>query len=313
VTARQLLFIGVTTGASSMTRIFPVWRELLGLGDDVELVGVDLPLHAPRDRYRAVVQRLAEDPATVGALVTTHKLDLYAAAVDLFGEVDRFAAVCAEVSCIARRGAALVAKATDPIAAGRSLEPVAPTGTFAGGAEVLCLGAGGAGTALALCLLSLRPPDDRPALFHVADVARDRLENLLRVAGDMGFADRVRAVQTHLAAENDALLAALPPGSLVVNATGMGKDRPGSPLSTAALFPEHGIVWELNYRGELTFLHHAHAQAAQRDLRVEDGWRYFIHGWSVVLEAVFDRSIDAVMLDALADVADFARPQRRVT
>jgi shikimate dehydrogenase len=310
VTARQLLFIGVTTGASSMMRIFPVWRDLLGLGDDVALVGVDLPLHAPRERYRDVVQRLAGNPSIVGALVTTHKMDLYAAAADLFGETDRFAAVCAEVSCIARRGAALVAKATDPIAAGRSLEAIAPAGTFADGCEVLCLGAGGAGTAIALCLLALRPPDDRPAVFHVSDIAADRLQNLLRVAGEMGFADRVRAVRSRSTAQNDELVTALPPGSLVVNATGMGKDRPGSPLSDTALFPERGIVWELNYRGDLTFLHQATDQAARRTLRVEDGWRYFIHGWSVVLEAVFDRPIDATALDALAEAAAFARPER---
>ena len=55
---------------------------------------------------------------------------------------------------------------------------------------------------------------------------------------------------------------ALPPRSLVVNATGMGKDRPGSPLRAGAAFPERSAVWELNYRGELEFLRQARAQAA---------------------------------------------------
>jgi shikimate dehydrogenase len=49
------------------------------------------------------------------------------------------------------------------------------------------------------------------------------------------------------ARKNDELMAILPPGSLVINATGMGKDRPGSPISDNGLFPERGIVWELNY------------------------------------------------------------------
>ena len=44
---------------------------------------------------------------------------------------------------------------------------------------------------------------------------------------------------------------ALPAGSLVINATGLGKDRPGSPLTDHCKFPENGLVWELNYRGTL--------------------------------------------------------------
>ena len=62
----------------------------------------------------------------------------------------------------------------------------------------------------------------------------------------------------------DALLEALPPASLVVNATGMGKDRPGSPVSAGARFPERGVVWEFNYRGPLDFWHQALAQQQER-------------------------------------------------
>ena len=36
----------------------------------------------------------------------------------------------------------------------------------------------------------------------------------------------------------------LPPASLVVNATGAGKDTPGSPLSADAVFPERALVWD---------------------------------------------------------------------
>ena len=56
---------------------------------------------------------------------------------------------------------------------------------------------------------------------------------------------------------NDDLLAALPAGSLVVNATGLGKDRPGSPLTGEVRSRWKGIAWEFNYRGELEFLHQA--------------------------------------------------------
>ena len=36
---------------------------------------------------------------------------------------------------------------------------------------------------------------------------------------------------------NDAIMAGLPEDSIVINATGMGKDTPGSPITDAGLFP----------------------------------------------------------------------------
>jgi shikimate dehydrogenase len=75
----------------------------------------------------------------------------------------------------------------------------------------------------------------------------------------------------------------LPEYSIVINATGMGKDTPGSPLTDEGVFPKNGIAWEFNYRGELDFMHQALRQAEARNLKVEDGWVYFLHGWSQVI------------------------------
>jgi shikimate 5-dehydrogenase len=98
--------------------------------------------------------------------------------------------------------------------------------------------------------------------------------------------------------ESDALLNALSPGALVINATGMGKDLPGSPISHVAQFPPQAIVWELNYRGELTFLHQARTQQQTQQLQLESGWNYFIHGWTQVIAEVFTLPADAVAGDA---------------
>ena len=87
------------------------------------------------------------------------------------------------------------------------------------------------------------------------------------------------------------MLRTLKPGSLVINATGLGKDAPGSPLTDAADFPERGIVWELNYRGDLVFLDQARAQSAAKNLTLVDGWTYFLHGWTQVIAEVFDVAI----------------------
>lgn len=304
----RLLFIGVTTAASSMVRVFPRWREVLDLGD-VELEPCDLPLHAPGGRYREVVERIARDPVAMGALVTTHKIDLFRAARDLFDEVEEYAAICRETSCLAKRDGRLVASAPDPRAAGRAIE-----GFLAGdhfrrtGAGVLCLGAGGAGVAIALYLLHLRPAQDRPAEVVLVDRESERLANATRVARALGFERALRPVLSGGAAENSDLLRALPPKSLAINATGMGKDTPGSPLTADPPFPVGTVVWELNYRGALPFLRAAEARRERAGLQVEDGWEYFIQGWAANIEQVFDRPISPDELDALRQAAAFARP-----
>ena len=72
----------------------------------------------------------------------------------------------------------------------------------------------------------------------------------------------------------------------VINATGMGKDIPGAPITDTGLFPQNGIAWEFNYRGELDFMHQALHQVDDRNITVEDGWVYFLHGWSQVVAQV---------------------------
>ena len=109
--------------------------------------------------------------------------------------------------------------------------------------------------------------------------------------------------------DNDALVSRLPPHSLVMNATGLGKDGPGSPLTAAARFPEQGFAWDFNYRGNLVFLEQARAQAAARSLVVEDGWIYFIHGWTRVMAEVLHLDIPSSgpVLDELSQIAAAAR------
>jgi shikimate 5-dehydrogenase len=176
---------------------------------------------------------------------------------------------------------------------------------FVDGAEVLCLGGGGAGTAIAW-YLAQRP--DRPAAMHFIDRESRRLEHLEKVVSG-SESGPVTGLSTSLLEHTDVerAVAALPPGSLVINATGLGKDRPGSPLPPGTVLPERGVVWELNYRGELDFLHQARAQARARNLTVIDGWRYFIHGWSQVVGEVFDIDMTAELVDELAAAAEATR------
>jgi shikimate dehydrogenase len=303
---RRFTFIGVTTGSSSIMRIFPRWRDVLGLGEDVELVGRDIAVGAPPDEYRKALEELVADPAWLGGLVTTHKIGVYQEGRDLFEAVDELARLCGEVSCLAMRAGGLHGWAKDPVAAGRTLERLlSPTHFRDGGGHVLCMGAGGSGTAIALYLVARRLGGDSPGRLVVTDRSPERLE---RLRATLARVDHSTSVELADAGAHARLLDELPAGSLVVNATGMGKDVEGSPLPGGARFPEAAVVWELNYRGELDFLHQARAQAAERALTVEDGWVYFINGWTSVMEEVFERPISDDDLQVLAKEAEFARP-----
>ena len=85
---QAIYFIGVSTGESTISRLFPLWAQLLELGGPrgAALLGIDLPLDAPPEKYRETVIHLKEDPLALGAVITGHKLSLYAAAGDLFDE-----------------------------------------------------------------------------------------------------------------------------------------------------------------------------------------------------------------------------------
>jgi shikimate 5-dehydrogenase len=82
-TQPTMYFIGVTTGKSSIMKVFPEWAQALGLKNTV-MKGIDIEIHAEPEVYREVVEFIKHDPLSYGALVTTHKIDLYNAAKDMF-------------------------------------------------------------------------------------------------------------------------------------------------------------------------------------------------------------------------------------
>ena len=298
--APTFYFIGVTTSASSATRMFPQWVNVLGR-PDVVMQGVDFVPHDEPARYRRIVEQIKSDPLSLGALVTTHKIDLLDATRHLFDDLDPYARICDEVSCIAKRNGQLLGYATDPVAGGLSLDAILGPGYFGRtGAEVLCFGAGGSAVALALHLINKPHPHDRPSRFVVVNRSQARLTKLEAMVGKLNSTIAFETICNQDPHRNDRIMADRPPGTLVVNATGMGKDRPGSPSPAPPSFPTKGLAWELNYRGELDFYHQALSQRADRRLTVEDGWVYFLHGWTGVLSKVLDVVIDDATFQELA-------------
>ncbi len=298
-------FFGVTTEHSISRRMFPHWAEILGLGD-AQLVGVNLPINGPPELYRQAVYQIKHDPLSLGAVITTHKISTLNAARDLFDMLTAEAQLTQEVSSVYKRGGKLIGHAVDPITSGQSMQQFIPAGYWNHTrAHILCLGAGGSAVAIAVYLARSLPQDDRPARVTFVNRTMPRMQNLQQLVNNQlpGSGIDFEFVENSDPTVNDRLMCSLPPGSMVINATGMGKDTPGSPITDAAIFPQNGIAWELNYRGELDFLHQAERQIEQRQLTVVDGWYYFLAGWSMIVGQIFDVDITPALFSELAQAA----------
>lgn len=300
-----IYFLGVSTGASSIQRVFPAWAAELGLGDAV-LRGIDMPVGAPAEHARRVVEFLRSDELGLGMQITSHKVAVGTAAKDLFARLRPLATLMGEVSLITKAEDGLHGFAKDPVAGALALDAIVPAGHWgATGASALLLGAGGAGTALTWCLVRRERGDERPARLTVTDRDPARLEHLARIAEQVGPDLPLDLVTIDSARDTDRVLGDQPEGSLVINATGLGKDLPGSPVGDAAPFPVGSTAWDLNYRGDLRFLDAARAAGS----RIEDGWTYFVHGWLQAVKEVFqvDVPTSGPDFDRLSELARTAR------
>ena len=303
-TRRTMYFIGVTTGKSSIMKVFPAWADHLGL--NAVISGMDFAPNSDPAAYREAVAFIRDDPLSLGALVTTHKMNLLRASRDLFDALDPYARTLGEVSSISKRGTRLIGHAKDPMSAGASYEAIVPAGHWRQGGALCLLGSGGSSLALTLYLHNkARAGEDVPSRIVVTARREPSLAEMRHVHDKIGFLIPIDYRLAPTPVEADAIVAALPATSMVVNATGLGKDGPGSPLTDACPWPERGLVWEFNYRGDLVFLDQARAAATARALSIHDGWVYFIHGWTRVIAEVFDIGIpmSGPDFDALSRIA----------
>lgn len=306
-TQPTMYFIGVATTKSSIMKLFPLWAEALGLKDTV-LKGIDVKIHAEPEVYRTVVEFIKDDPLSLGALVTTHKIDLFNAAKDLFDYLDPYARMFGELSSISKKGGRFEGFAKDPISSGLAMEAFISHDYWkAHHGEVFIMGAGGSAIAISSHLLNKNKGDNIPSKLIVSNRSKSRLDRIAKIVQEINPNVRTEFHLTPESQQNDEILGGIKPYSLIVNATGLGKDRPGSPLTDAGEFPRNSQVWELNYRGELDFMHQALRQKDSKGLHVEDGWIYFIHGWTQVIAEVFHVDISGQMLEGLEKIANGLR------
>jgi shikimate 5-dehydrogenase len=311
-----ILFVGVNTSGSVAHAVFDQWAA--ELGQPWVLRSTDLLAVTPRDAFRKLVSGMCRNPAVHGALVTAHKLRLYRACAQDLDRRDWLTDITHEINAVAT-GATLAGYARDALSLGRIL-PALIRSTGAGtmhDLHVLCLGAGGAATALLLALhldtgpdqdagASPRPREDPPATVTFADVDPGALADLRSVADRAGIGmSRLSFLSVREPADNDALVAGLPSPALVINATGLGKDAPGSPVTDRARFGPATLAWDLNYRGDLTYLRQAAASGAD----TVDGWDYFVAGWAGGLTAIAETPFTADLLTGFALAAAPYHPQ----
>lgn len=304
-TEPTIYFIGVTTGKSSIMRVFPKWAEALGLNAVIK--GMDFKIHDDPEAYREAVSFIKNDELSMGALVTTHKLDLYAACRDMFEYSDPFAEKLGEFSSISKKDGKLCGHAKDPISSGLALEAFVPENYWKDyDGEVFIMGAGGSALAMSLYLTQEKFGDNVPKHIIISNRSQPRLDSARKILEGSNPRTKFDFLLAPTPADNDAILKALKSHSLIVNATGLGKDAPGSPLTDACDYPDNSLVWELNYRGERPFLHQAESQAQKKHLVVEAGWTYFIHGWTQVIAEVFHIDDMQSKIARLSEIAEKA-------
>ena len=310
-----VLFLGISTAGSLVHQTFPGWSELFCPGAVIR--GTDLPESASPAGFRELLTAMTANPSVLGAVVTSHKLRLFNACHDLVDDAEPLVALTREISGLDTRDG-VRAYARDPQSLDVILDGIGgPRGPVP--RPVLCIGAGGSAIALMLAMrldiagtLAARRPVLRTgpaARGHLAIVGRDQgsLGNVAAVRDRCGIPGD--GVSFLLAPDRDAAArcaGAAPPGTVIINATGLGKTGPGSPLPDTAAFPPGAVAWDFNYRGPLTFL----SQARHAGVATEDGWDYFVAGWSAALAAITGQDLTPDLLSRAARSARTARPGR---
>jgi len=286
-------FLGVHTQGSMAVKVFPDWACALGI-QGATLRGVNLPIDGSLNEHYGAIDRIKQDPQIYGALVTSHKLSIVRAAEQLIDHYTDEAKLTGEVSALYKRQGKLWGHAVDPVNCGLAMAKFLPSNWWFHHKKSGILVLGGGGACIALLVNILQHNLNPPSFIQIVEKCVDNLEHCAQVIKRLDSDQTsVELIHSHSPRVCDQLISDLPPHSMVINATGMGKDIPGSPVTDAVSFPMHGVVWELNYRGTRPFLRQAKRQSHSKSLIVEDGWHYFLYGWSSVIGIVFDLPMNA--------------------
>jgi shikimate 5-dehydrogenase len=253
---------------------------------DCDLIGVDMPAVAPDHRYRALVTKVRDDVSCAGVQVTSHKVRLYRAASSVIDRYSEDVSYLEEVGGLLVRTGTVTAVSPDAMALRRELMMVLGHRPKR---EIVILGGGGAARAIAFIAAELQ----KVSKVSITEADDARRLALGRWLGRLKAGNPSLELNAFPADANDNLVSSATGGAVIINATGLGKDSPGSPLSDHAPFPCDGVAWDLNYRGERHFLTQASRQATERRLAVRDGFSYFVDNWTCFLESALRKNLSS--------------------
>jgi shikimate 5-dehydrogenase len=307
------LFIGISTAGSSVQRLFPRWTATFAPSG--VLRGVDLPDTAPAQAFRALVVAMRDNPYVAGAVITSHKLRLYHAIHDLVEPAEPLVQVTHEINSLDTRSG-LVAYARDP----QSLDVILDTTGGPGVSTtrpVYCIGSGGAAVALLLAMgldipasisqerTVTRSPGNARGPLTIIGRSPESLQEVRDVQERANLLNApIKLVRATTPTDIAGVIRQAPEGSVVINATGLGKLSADSPLAGPGDFPKRVLAWDFNYRGPLTFLQ----QASRAGLATEDGWEYFLAGWAAALAAISGGELTVERLTAIRAASGELQP-----
>jgi len=276
----KFAFIGVTTKSSSVVNIFHAWCDILEV--NWELVHWDLPVDCHSNEYSRIASSFRSEEI-IGGLVTTHKANLFINEWRNFDLLEPLSLILNEIGVVFKRDGELCGGVSDVKSGGVILKTLTDSQIWRdGNRHVYILGAGGAGLAALWNLIYFGIGNAK----HISVVEPN--PNRREIARQLS--SYVKNYKVEVLPGNDGIaneyIDNSEIGSLIINASGLGKDRFGSPISSNFIFPERAIVWEFNYRGDLKFLKQAKDQENERKLIILDGFEYFACGWSVVMSRV---------------------------
>ena len=193
-------------------KVFPRWAEHLGLGD-VVIRGIDCRWHDEPEVYRRAVAFIKTDPLSMGALVTTHKIDL------LDGLPRHVRRTRPHGRADGRESAASRKMRTTGRARQGPHHQRTGTGGFLPdkhwkqtGTDALVLGAGGSAIAITWYLLQKKHGSNRPRRIVVTNRSQPRLDEIRRFQYDR-CGHPTEYYHTPSPETTDAILADLPPYS----------------------------------------------------------------------------------------------------
>ncbi len=272
--------VGSETLPEGILDAYPKWARRFG-HRSTAIVPVAAPSEADGAGYQRFVDFLRDEYHAVGAIMVSNASTLFEHTRQMFDEFDDDAELLGEIGVVVRTPGTLTALAPAKRAAQQAYEQIFGDGSNP--AEALIIGATGPARALAMalsdagkrhvCLTTLDGKSMTDMRQRIAELPEDKRPTL-------------RHIESQL--EHDRLLTLLPPGSLVVNAMGpSGEDTP-SPVGDAALFPQNGLVWDLDAVGiSSPFLDKARQQRRPRNLRLADGPVFHHYQWFTAAAAVF--------------------------